>query len=139
MELDAVKSPDDNPVPVSRAGICTRPIDLVFLARYTLGNRALEREVLELFVGQSRQSLEQLRKAESTKDWREAAHAIKGSARAVGARRVGDLAEQAELLDPVSEGLVSAAEQSRRAELVRDLSDEIDAANQYIAALFNED
>ena len=28
---------------------CSKPIDLVHLARYTLGNRELEHEVLELF------------------------------------------------------------------------------------------
>ncbi len=38
----------------------SRPVDLVHLSRYTLGERALEREVLELFCTQSSIYLERL-------------------------------------------------------------------------------
>jgi hypothetical protein len=40
-----------------------RPVDLKHLSRYTLGERALEREILELFCTQSAIYLERLRVA----------------------------------------------------------------------------
>jgi HPt (histidine-containing phosphotransfer) domain-containing protein len=76
----------------------SQPVDLTHLARYTLGDRALEREVLELFCTQSVLYLEQLRAALSDKAWKEAAHSLKGSARAVGAWRAAQAAERAEAL-----------------------------------------
>lgn len=74
------------------------PVDMTHLARYTLGDAALEREVLELFCTQSVSYLEQLRAATSQKDWRHAAHSLKGSARAVGAWRMARVAEYVETL-----------------------------------------
>lgn len=74
------------------------PIDHVHLARYTFGNRALEIEVLHLFADQAPDYLEGLRNAVTEKAWRDAAHTLKGSARAVGAFRVADRAERAEAL-----------------------------------------
>jgi HPt (histidine-containing phosphotransfer) domain-containing protein len=75
------------------------PIDRRYLARFTLGNMALEREVLELFAGQMPRYVEQLRAAANGKEWMLAAHTIKGSALAVGARRLASLAQMAERLD----------------------------------------
>jgi HPt (histidine-containing phosphotransfer) domain-containing protein len=75
-----------------------KPVDFDHLARYTLGERALEREVLELFCTQSVLYLEQLRAAMSDTDWKHAAHALKGSARAIGAWRAAQAAERAEAL-----------------------------------------
>ncbi len=69
-----------------------RPVDLVHLSRYTLGERALEREVLELFCTQSVVYLERLRQAQSDQDWKDAAHSLKGSATAIGAWRAADAA-----------------------------------------------
>jgi HPt (histidine-containing phosphotransfer) domain-containing protein len=43
--------------------------------------------------------LEQLRTATSTKAWAEAAHTIKGSGAAVGARRLASIVEMVERLD----------------------------------------
>ena len=65
----------------------SRPVDLVHLSRYTLGERELEREVLELFCSQSLIYIERLREARSDKDWKDAAHTLKGSASAIGAWR----------------------------------------------------
>jgi len=79
-------------------GRVNRPVDLEHLARYTLGERALEREVLELFCTQSVLYLDQLRAAMSDRDWKNAAHSLKGSARAVGAWRAAQAAERAEAL-----------------------------------------
>ena len=76
----------------------SHPVDLAHLSRYTLGERALEREVLELFCTQSGLYLEQLRAAMSDKPWKDAAHSLKGSASAVGAWRVAEAAKRAEEL-----------------------------------------
>jgi HPt (histidine-containing phosphotransfer) domain-containing protein len=77
----------------------SRHVDLVHLSRYTLGDIALEREVLRLFCTQSFLCLDQLRAAQSVKDWIDAAHSLKGSARAIGAWGVAEAAESAEALD----------------------------------------
>ena len=65
------------------------PIDHPHLARYTLGNRALEQEVLQLFADQAPQTLASLAAANSAKAWHAAAHTLKGSAMAVGAWQPG--------------------------------------------------
>jgi HPt (histidine-containing phosphotransfer) domain-containing protein len=74
-------------------------IDLDYLRRFTLGNAALEEEVLRLFFGQAPLYLEQLRNAGSAKAWAEAAHTIKGAGAAIGARRLASIAEMAERID----------------------------------------
>ena len=74
-----------------------RPVDLVHLARYTMGNRSLEREVLRLFCCQSELYVERLRDAEDSAAWQEAAHTLKGSARGIGAWKVAEFAEKAEI------------------------------------------
>lgn len=104
------------------------PIDHGHLARYTFGNAALELEVLQLFADQAPEYLEQLRSAVREKQWRDAAHTLKGSARAVGAMRVGDRAERAEALraspDTVARGRAIAA-----------LEEALDEARAYVASL----
>lgn len=72
------------------------PVDLKHLARYTMGDKALEKEILELFLAQLPQTIAALDKAETDRDWRIAAHTLKGSGRAVGAWQVARLAEVAE-------------------------------------------
>ena len=63
-----------------------RPIDLVHLARMTLGDRSLEREVLQLFVRQAAVLLDRM---EADPDSVPAlAHTLRGSAQGLGARRV---------------------------------------------------
>lgn len=76
-----------------------RPIDLVHLARQSLGDRGLEVELLGLFARQSEQIMERLGSQMSGSDrrWRhDLAHTLKGSARAVGAGRVAMAAESYE-------------------------------------------
>jgi HPt (histidine-containing phosphotransfer) domain-containing protein len=70
------------------------PIDVEHLARMTLGDGALRREVLAMFLKQSRQLLDRLagRPAEGATP----AHTLKGSARAIGAFRVASCAEALE-------------------------------------------
>ncbi len=77
----------------------TAPIDRAHLARYTLGDRALELEVLGLFSGQAAKNLGDMAVARTRQEWKEAAHGLKGSARAVGAWEVANLATSAETMD----------------------------------------
>jgi HPt (histidine-containing phosphotransfer) domain-containing protein len=72
------------------------PIDRAHLMRYSLGSLTLEREVLGLFMAQLPLSVEQLRFATTDREWQIAAHTIKGSAKAVGARDVARIATHAE-------------------------------------------
>ena len=104
------------------------PIDRAHLARYTLGNLALELEVLDLFAGQAPMTLAQLAAARSEKAWRDAAHTLKGSARAVGAARIALLAEDAERLPAPPEGLA-------RLRVIAAISDALDEAGSYIESL----
>lgn len=59
--------------------------DQPHLARYTLDNRDLEKEIIGLFLQQLPQIVAHLRTAPSQSDWKMAAHTLKGSAAAVGA------------------------------------------------------
>jgi HPt (histidine-containing phosphotransfer) domain-containing protein len=70
------------------AGLC--PLDFGHLERMTLGEKALEREVLEMFVAQSSRLLEAL--AAPPAEAGALAHTLKGSARAIGAFKVADRA-----------------------------------------------
>ncbi len=81
-----------------REAMCADVIDIKHLRRYTLGDIELEREVLELFLSQLPQTIAALHHASSERDWRIAAHTLKGSGRAVGAWRIATLAESAERL-----------------------------------------
>jgi HPt (histidine-containing phosphotransfer) domain-containing protein len=106
----------------------SRPVDLVHLSRYTLGERALEREVLQLFCTQSTIYLERLSEARSDKDWKDAAHSLKGSAYAIGAWRAAEAAERAEALS--GEALAQA-----RALRLREIESSVREAEAYIGAL----
>jgi len=92
------------------------PVDLAYLAHFTLGNVALEREVLALFAAQMPLYLEALRGARVRKAWREAAHSIKGSASAVGAWRLAGCAEFAERVEV--DGEAAAPEGQREGAVV---------------------
>jgi HPt (histidine-containing phosphotransfer) domain-containing protein len=108
-------------------------IDRKYLARFTLGNLALEQEVLELFAGHSPAYLASLRAAGTAKAWRNAAHTIKGSAAAVGALRVARLAETAERLDFAA---ASAPPGRAREEALSALQTAIEETADHIAGLF---
>jgi HPt (histidine-containing phosphotransfer) domain-containing protein len=70
-------------------------IDEVHLERMTLGDRGLEREVLEIFARQTTMTLERIAGAGPARA-AAAAHTLKGSARGVGAWRVALAAERLE-------------------------------------------
>jgi len=74
------------------------PIDWAHLSRFTLNDRALEREVLGLFANEAPRYLSRLKAAADRKEWMEAAHTLKGSARAVGAWAIAECAQAAETL-----------------------------------------
>lgn len=70
-------------------------IDEDHLGRMTLGDRGLEREVLEIFVRQTTIMLNRITDAEPALA-AAAAHTLKGSARGIGAWRVARAAERLE-------------------------------------------
>jgi HPt (histidine-containing phosphotransfer) domain-containing protein len=72
------------------------PIDINHLRRMTLGDAALEREVLTMFSAQALRLVEAL--AALPGDAPALAHTLKGSARAIGAFAVGDAAAHLETL-----------------------------------------
>ncbi len=113
--------------PQSEANL-SHPIDLQHLSRYTLGDAALEREVLELFCGQSAIYLEELRKASSLEQWRAATHSLKGSAQAIGAWRIAEAAKRAE-------ALASVGSIGPRGACMRELEASVVEANAYIRSL----
>jgi len=71
------------------------PIDLMQLQRMTLGDAALEREVLAMFASQSARLIGTL--AALPSEAAALAHTLKGSARAIGASRVAHSASALEL------------------------------------------
>ncbi len=70
------------------------PIDIDHLRRMTLGDAALEREVLTMFSAQASRLTQAL--AALPADAPALAHTLKGSARAIGAFAVGDAAAHLE-------------------------------------------
>ena len=105
------------------------PVDFKHLRRYTLGDAKLEREVLDLFLMQLPETIRALGSAHSEKDWRVAAHTIKGSARAVGAWRIARLAEHAERH-------LSVQNPGHCAEAVARIEEATDEARQFIRASY---
>ncbi len=82
--------------PLAGAHANTRPIDLVYLSRQTLGDRGLEVELLGLFERQAGQIIEQITRIDHAGERRtrhDLAHTLKGSARAVGANAVAAAAQ----------------------------------------------
>jgi HPt (histidine-containing phosphotransfer) domain-containing protein len=72
-----------------------RPLDLAHLYRQTMGNRALEIEILDMFVKQLTSSMAAFAKADASERKR-LAHALKGTGRSVGAFPLADIAERIE-------------------------------------------
>jgi HPt (histidine-containing phosphotransfer) domain-containing protein len=85
---------------VTQSNIVSMParpmtIDEVHLERMTLGDRSLEREVLEIFARQTTMTLERIAGAGGARA-AAAAHTLKSSARGIGAWRVALAAERLE-------------------------------------------
>jgi HPt (histidine-containing phosphotransfer) domain-containing protein len=73
----------------------SRPINLAHLARQTLGDRAVEQEVLQMFVCQALLVRDRILQA-SAKERFHLAHGLKGSARGIGAFALADCAGEIE-------------------------------------------
>jgi HPt (histidine-containing phosphotransfer) domain-containing protein len=95
-------------------------IDLVHLARQTLSDQALERELLGMFERQSARIVAQLVDGPSkdAKIRRDLAHMLKGSALAIGAGRVARSAQLYETNCAAAPGGAGAAALERLAEAV---------------------
>lgn len=86
----------------ARSSQINSAIDVAHLSVQTLGDRALERELLVLFDRQAAQVVQRLHasmaaKVPETGEATDLAHSLKGSALAVGARRVAKAAEALEM------------------------------------------
>lgn len=111
-----------------------RPIDLVHLARQTLGDRELEREILALFVRQSILLRDRILNSGVLAERRDLVHTLKGSARAVGAWSVAKAAENVEtaLMADDAGGATGDAALSRE---IAELARTIHEANDVIIGL----
>ncbi|WFP66084.1 Hpt domain-containing protein [Mesorhizobium sp. WSM4904] len=69
----------------------SRPVDMAHLARQTMDDRALEQEVLALFVQQALSVRDEIADADA-KERVLLAHSLKGSARGIGAFAVAECA-----------------------------------------------
>ncbi len=118
-------------VPKTDSPVAGRPVDLVHLARYTLGDVSHERQVLALFRTQSGVCLNKLAQAEHEQAWRDAAHTIADSARDIGAWQVARTAADAEALE--GEALEGA-----RVEALESLQRDLSEANGYIRTLLSD-
>jgi HPt (histidine-containing phosphotransfer) domain-containing protein len=90
-----LNAPDEPPSEGMPGLEAKRPVDLVHLARSTLGDRGLEREVLALFARQATILLGRMAEGDAA-TVAGLAHTLKGSARGIGAWRVAAAAESAE-------------------------------------------
>jgi HPt (histidine-containing phosphotransfer) domain-containing protein len=84
------------PRPAAHRGRKPAVIDEAHLERITLGDRRLEREVLEIFLRQTTIMLARIAGAAEPAQAAAAAHALLGSARGIGAWRVASAAETLE-------------------------------------------
>lgn len=87
-----------------------KPVDLVHLGAQTMGDAALEAEVLGIFAQRSRHYLAEMRAGADEATVYRAAHSLKGAARAIGAFELADRAARAETgalgaIDAVAESL----------------------------------
>lgn len=98
-----------------------RPVDLVHLARQTMGDRELEQEILQLFIQQAKTINERIGAADVSERKR-LAHGLKGSARGIGAFGVAECAAAIE-------------EFPSKVDLLTELANRIDAVRDFIAAI----
>ena len=90
-------------------------VDLDHLDKYTGGNFALNREILQLFDNQCQEMLGKLESltggASDPKSWRELTHSLKGAARGVGAFALADAAAHAEKVGSDRLAAINAVEE----------------------------
>ena len=125
IDVDALMKPDP------RRAVDAAVLDLDHLDRYTMGDRTLERELLGLFLGQTRQYADRLEGIDDPHDWKLATHSIKGAARSIGAGRLAACAQSLEDLDLFGDS-------ARRRTLTAALLGELAACEQTIAGLLSQ-
>lgn len=76
------------------------PIDLAHLARQTMGDEALKAEVLAMFVEQAGALCDQIAAEAEPRARGDLLHRLNGSARAIGAWQVAELAGRLERAEP---------------------------------------
>lgn len=103
----------------------SRPVDLVFLARCTMGDRALECEILQHFAQQASGLMVELRAATDTAGRRTVLERIGLLADSVGAQAIAELAGAAGQV-------VVVRRDDESAELIADLGHAVEEANAYI-------
>ncbi len=103
--------------------------DRAFLAQYTMDSPDLEREIIGLFLAQLPAILDRLRNGGSNADWRIATHTLKGSALAVGACKIGELARK---LEPVN----SPEQDAKRKKLLSGLARAVDEFDEMARQLY---
>lgn len=101
--------------------------DRTHLAQYTMDSPELEREIIGLFVAQLPDILYRLQNVDSSADWRIATHTLKGSALAIGACKIGDLAKK---LEPVNRPEQEAKRKKLLSGLVRAVNEFDEMARQ---------
>ncbi len=111
----------------------TKSVPVIFdrshLAQYTLDSPELEREIVGLFVAQLPAILNRLQNGDSREDWRVATHTLKGSALAIGACKIGDLARK---LEPVN----SPGQDAKRKKLLSGLVQAVNEFDEMARQLF---
>jgi HPt (histidine-containing phosphotransfer) domain-containing protein len=73
--------------------------DTDHLRRYTLGDAALEKELLGLFRAQARLQLDLIAAAACAEDFSASVHALKGAALAMGAKEIAETTAKLETVD----------------------------------------
>lgn len=122
--IEPMTRTDDAPSRVAKLRREPAPVDLVHLARQTFGSAELEREVLRLFVQQGGGLVRLIAASEDARTRGEFAHRLKGSARAIGAMRVGRIAEA-----------IETAETGEIAALIEDLGRAVEEVDHFVAEL----
>ncbi|HEY7748510.1 MAG TPA: Hpt domain-containing protein [Aestuariivirgaceae bacterium] len=103
-------------------------LDLEHLRRYTLGDHALENELLGLFRVQARVQLDVISIATLPADYHLAVHTLKGAALVIGANSIVSITRELERI-----GFPDNA--SRRRELILGLAEEISEIEAAIAEI----
>lgn len=84
----------------------SRPVDLVHLANQTMGDKALEAEVLQMFARQARGLVQEMASADAAR-MTALAHRLQGAAKAIGAFNVAARAERLEV-NPEDAGFLAS-------------------------------
>jgi len=79
-----------------RSKTSARPIDLVYLARQTLGDPGLESEILMLFSRMASTYLDRVSNSEDNSEIAHGLHSLKGAAAGIGAGGIATEAQAAE-------------------------------------------